>query len=107
MLLSTKIFPPRGFSAAQMAFRLVFIQNFLDFLVKPEIQTFELLGEIFMYRAFADPEVLSGGSDGRPVFQNVSRDLLAPLTINLLHVRFSFPFRDPLCRRSLFGYYTI
>ena len=65
-----------------MALGLVDVQHLLDLKIQRAVELRQPLGDILMYRGFADSEFGSGGADRGPVFYDVKGKALGPL----LHV---------------------
>ena len=94
-LLCTLVLLPRGQSAPDMALGLVFLQHRLYLRVERAVVQRQALGQVLMYRGFADAELFRGGADGGPVFYEVKGQLLGPL-FQILSDRAPLPYCLPV-----------
>ena len=74
-----------------MALGLVFLQHRLYLGVERAVVQRQALGQVLMYRGFADAELFRGGADGGPVFYEVKGQLLGPL-FQILSDRAPLPY---------------
>lgn len=72
------VFFAGGNAAANVALGLVLIQNGLDLEIQRAVIQWKTLAEIFMHRALADAELLSGGPDSGPVLYDVDGQIAGP-----------------------------
>ena len=93
------VFFPRGKAAADVPLCLVFLQDLSSLQVEGAVEVGQPLGDIFMYRGFADAEFTGGSAHGGAVFDDVGGQIAGPL----FHVPFdssplpNFNFHWSIC----------
>ena len=81
-VLYSLVLSARGETAADVALGLVLLEDLLHLQIQRPVVDRQPLGQVLMYRGFADTELLRRRADGRSVFNQVKGQRGGPL----LHV---------------------
>ena len=111
-----KIFFPCRLTAAQMPFILVQLEDIVNALIQGRIDSSQLCGHVFMYRAFADTKMLGRFSHSRAVLHDIISKQLTPLPsiaiiFEIYHLSL-FPVEksDQICytvKKGILPFYTM